>query len=102
MRRELQPGVRRGVESAEQRRSPRPSDFWKWTSFGCEVDQLSRPFWLLWHGAGRVAGGVVETIQRIYILATTYIQGAVGEVFTRHGGARGGWRSVGIMGRGEG
>ena len=30
-----------------------------------------------------------DTIQRIYILATTYIQGAVGEVFTRHGGARG-------------
>ena len=47
------------------------------------------PFWLLWHGAGRVVGGVVDTIQRIYILATTYIQGAVGEVFTRHGGARG-------------
>ena len=52
------------------------------------------PFWLLWQGAGRVAGGVVGTIQR------SYIQGAVGEVFTRHGGARGGWRSVGIMGRG--
>ena len=48
-----------------------------------------------------MAGGVVDTIQRIYILATTYIQGAVGEVFTRHGGARGGWRSVGIMGRAE-
>ena len=44
VRRELQCGVRRGVESAEQRRSPRPADFWKWTSFGCEVDQSSRPF----------------------------------------------------------
>ena len=33
------------------------------------------PFWLLWQGAGRVAGGVVGTNQRIYI------QGAVGEVF---------------------
>ena len=53
------------------------------------------PFWLLWQGAGRVAGGVVGTNQRIYI------QGAVGEVFTRRGGARGGWRSVGIMGRAE-
>ena len=27
-----------------------------------------------------MAGGVVDTIQRIYILATTYIQGAVEEI----------------------
>ena len=52
------------------------------TSWLLEVDffwvrggSVVPPFWLLWQGAGRVAGGVVDTTQRIYI------QGAVGEVF---------------------
>ena len=57
------------------RRSPRPAVFWKWTSFGCEADQSSRPF----GSCGRELAGWQEEWSAPP--RESIILGAVGEVF---------------------
>ena len=63
--------------------------------FGCEVDQSSRPF----GSCGRELAGWLGEWSTPPGEISSRVQ--LGRFFTRHGGARGGWRSVGIMGRAE-